>query len=121
MATLRLMLRTRYGYRDAEFLLRRGLGVSESAPCVLADGETDVMTSSEGWTKVMDPKRKAHFFYNTYSGESTWDPPRYSRFHRIYVDENRRRVPLVDRRVKVEGGEGGGRKQAGGAGAQGVR
>lgn len=79
-----------------------GMGTSQPALSVgMRDEEVDYMTGSHGWVKLLDAKHHAHFFYNTYSGESTWDPPRQSKYFRIHRDENRKRVAVVERRVKV--------------------
>lgn len=127
--SLRLHLLTRYGYREPEALLyycqsqhaglqwdtHEGGGKKKvkNAPKAeatasvgglrggLRDEEVDYFTSSHGWIKMLDPKYHAHFFYNTYSGDSTWDPPRQSKYFRIHREENRDKVAQVSRRVKV--------------------
>jgi len=42
-------------------------------PCgLLPETALDEMVEDTGFLKLLDPKRKLNFFYNTYSGESTW-------------------------------------------------
>jgi NADH:ubiquinone oxidoreductase subunit len=96
----------RYGYRDAEYMLRAGLeerqGGGGQPPTVPPEADIDKRARRDGWVKVMDGKRRVHLFYNTFTGESSWVPPRWSKFFGTFVEENRKRVRMDERKVKVD-------------------
>lgn len=52
--------------------------------------ETKDADNNDGWQELIDPQSGAHFYWNQYSGKTTWDPP--IRFQAGQVDHQTAQV-----------------------------